>query len=186
MVLGKVIWVFGLILQIGIRYPYRKGGQNKPDSQERILLAVLAIGGFLIPLVYLLTDLLGFANYDAPFAFVGIGTFLQIAGLWLFWRAHKDLGENWSSTLEVYEGHKLITNGIYKTIRHPMYAANWLMTLAQVFLLPNWIAGLSGILSFALMYFLRVAKEEAMMKQAFGAEYEDYMSKTGRVFPKRP
>jgi protein-S-isoprenylcysteine O-methyltransferase Ste14 len=66
-----------------------------------------------------------------------------------------------------------------------MYAANWLMMLAQALLLSNWIAGLSGLVTFAFMYFLRVGKEEQMMLQEFGEQYQQYMAKTGRVMPRR-
>ena len=66
-----------------------------------------------------------------------------------------------------------------------MYAAAWLMYIAQVFLLSNWIAGFSGVITFGLMYFLRVPKEEQMMLQEFGDQYQQYMAHTGRVIPKR-
>ena len=55
---------------------------------------------------------------------------------------------------------------------------------AQPFFIHNWIAGWSGVLSFALMYFLRVSYEEAMMRDRFGALYDDYCERTGRLLPK--
>jgi len=55
-----------------------------------------------------------------------IGIVVAIVGLWLFWRAHADLGRNWSQTLDIHGDHQLITQGVYHFIRHPMYAAGWL------------------------------------------------------------
>jgi len=52
-------------------------------------------------------------------------------------RTHKDLGRNWSVTLEVREQHALVTNGVYSRVRHPMYSAFWLWALAQALLLPK-------------------------------------------------
>ena len=46
-----------------------------------------------------------------------------VIGLWLFYRSHADLGTNWSITLEVREGHRLITQGVYRGVSHPMYSA---------------------------------------------------------------
>jgi protein-S-isoprenylcysteine O-methyltransferase Ste14 len=46
-----------------------------------------------------------------------------VIGLWLFYRSHADLGTNWSITLEIREQHRLITQGVYRRIRHPMYSA---------------------------------------------------------------
>jgi len=82
------------------------------------------------------------------------------------------------------DDHKLITNGIYSRIRHPMYTAFWLMALAQALLLPNWIAGLAGIAGFGTLYLLRVRHEEALMLAGFGEQYQTYMDRTGRLLPK--
>jgi protein-S-isoprenylcysteine O-methyltransferase Ste14 len=65
-----------------------------------------------------------------------------------------------------------------------MYTAFWLWALAQAILLPNWIAGLAGILGFGTLYLFRVGREEAMLLEAFGDEYRDYMRRTGRVIPR--
>jgi len=65
-----------------------------------------------------------------------------------------------------------------------MYAAFWLWGIAQVLLLHNWIHGLSYLVSFVPMYFLRIRQEEQMMMDMFGEQYQDYMTRTGRVIPK--
>jgi protein-S-isoprenylcysteine O-methyltransferase Ste14 len=183
MVLGKVAWIVMLILQIVIRYPYRNSSVQKASSrEEKLLLVLIGIGG-LLPLIYIFTDWLSFADYNPSGWVIGAGIVVMVAGLWLFWRSHADLGNNWSSTLEIHDEHTLVSNGVYQTIRHPMYAANWLMMIAQALLLSNWVAGLSGLIGFAFMYFLRVPKEEQMMLSEFGEQYQQYMTKTKRIIP---
>jgi protein-S-isoprenylcysteine O-methyltransferase Ste14 len=185
MLLGKVVFIAGMIMQIIIRYPYRdraKSGQK--ERQEQLLLILLSIGELILPLIYIFTDWLAFADYSVPLWVIGIGIVVMIIGLWLFWRSHSDLGRNWSSTLEIHDDHTLITQGVYRHVRHPMYSASWLMMAAQVLLLSNWIAGFGGLVAFAFMYFLRVQKEEAMMLKQFGKQYQAYMEQTGRVIPK--
>jgi protein-S-isoprenylcysteine O-methyltransferase Ste14 len=185
MILGKVAVIVALILQIGIRYPYRNGmKRDNRDREEQILLLVLTIGGLVIPFIYIFTNWLSFADYAAPQWLIVLGIVVMAIGLYVFWRAHADLGQNWSSSLDIHDTHKLITKGIYQRVRHPMYSASWLMYLAQALLLSNWVAGLGGIVGFGLLYFLRVPKEEQMMLQEFGDQYQIYMSKTGRVIPK--
>lgn len=71
---------------------------------------------------------------------------MAILGVYLFWRSHADLGGMWSAHLEVRKEHRLITHGIYSRIRHPMYSAIFLITLAQAMVLTNWIAGPIGLL----------------------------------------
>ncbi len=104
--------------------------------------------------------------------------------MWLFWRSHTDLGNNWSVTLEVRSTHQLVTHGVYRTIRHPMYAAFLLLAAAQVLLLPNWIAGWSALATVGLMCIIRVPREESMMCEFFGVEYHRYMRSTGSVVPR--
>jgi len=78
----------------------------------------------------------------------------------------------------------LVTHGIYRRIRHPMYLSIWLLVIAQAMILPNYIAGFSGVVPFALLYFLRVPKEERMMREEFGKAYDEYLLVTGRILPK--
>src|SRR5690606_32499925 len=147
----------------------------------KVLLLLLTLGGLLLPLIYIFTDWLAFADYHPPQWAIGAGALVVAAGLLLFWRSHTDLGSNWSDTLAIHEDHTLVTQGVYRRIRHPMYSASWLFMIAQALLLSNWIAGFGGIVAFGVMYFLRVPKEEQMMLDRFGEQYQRYMESTGRV-----
>jgi protein-S-isoprenylcysteine O-methyltransferase Ste14 len=186
MILGKIAFILALVLQIAIRYPYREGQKrNNQDRQEQLLILLLTLGGILLPFIYIFTNWLSFADYNAPPWLPIIGIIVMVAALYLFWRAHADLGRNWSSSLDIHNTHKLITQGVYQYVRHPMYSASWLIYFAQALLLSNWIAGFGGLVAFSLLYFLRVPKEEQMMLQEFGDQYQVYMTKTGRILPKQ-
>jgi len=50
--------------------------------------------------------------------------------------------------------------------------------------LHNWIAGYSFLIVQIPFYVIRIKNEEAMMLEQFGADYEAYMEKTGRLIPK--
>ncbi|MBI3965362.1 MAG: isoprenylcysteine carboxylmethyltransferase family protein [Chloroflexi bacterium] len=106
------------------------------------------------------------------------------ASIFLFWRTHRDLGANWSPTLEIGAQHTLVTRGVYGRIRHPMYASQALLALAQALLLPNWVAGLAGPLAFLARYLIRVPREERMMLDHFGDAYRAYSAHTGRILPR--
>ncbi len=171
----------------GIFEQRTKGGEkivSRLVPTDRILIAVVGLGGFLLPAVYLFTPWLAFADYQISAWVPWFGTLVIIAALRLFWRSHADLGRNWSRTLEIYKEHQLVKHGVYRLIRHPMYAAIWLFSLAQGLLLQNWLAGWSAIVTFAVMYFGRTPREEQMMCEFFGQEYRDYIRHTGRVFPR--
>ena len=186
---AKVIWLLGVVGWFIIRYPHDRRARRTPKlrradrGREIVLMAISATGLGLLPFIYVVSDAPHFANY--PFrpwqAWIGAAAFT--GALWLFRRTHKDLGRNWSVTLEVRDRHTLVTNGVYRRVRHPMYSAFWLWALAQALLLPNWIAGPAGLIGFGTLFFLRVGREEALMTETFGDEYRRYMARTARILP---
>ena len=184
------IYFVALAIETVIRAPINKKRQQEKMSerrftdQEKTLLGLLLLGGLIAPIIYAATDWLDFADYTLP-AWAGwLGVLLIAGAVFVFWRAHADLGLNWSPTLEIREKHELITRGIYGVIRHPMYASQWLVVVAQPLLLQNWIAGFLHLLVFIPFYFLRVKTEEQLMMEQFGDQYRAYMQKVGAVFPK--
>jgi protein-S-isoprenylcysteine O-methyltransferase Ste14 len=146
-------------------------------------MTVSAAGLGVVPAVYVFAGAPAFADYSFRPGQGWLGAAVFAAALWLFYRTHKDLGRNWSVTLEVRERHTLVTGGVYSRVRHPMYSAFWLWAIAQALLLPSWIAGPAGLVGFGTLFFLRVGREEALMIATFGDEYRRYMARTARVVP---
>lgn len=184
------IYFIAIVVETFIRAPLNqkrkqeKMSERRYTNQEKTLLGLLFLGMMVVPIIYAATNWLKFADYTLP-AWAGwLGVALIASAIFVFWRAHADLGLNWSPTLEIREKHELITRGIYGQIRHPMYASQWLWVIAQPLLLQNWIAGLINLLVFIPFYILRVRAEEQLMLEQFGEQYRSYMQKIGAVFPK--
>lgn len=186
----NIVFLIGFIAYVFIRGVFEQRSKankqvlRRSGRRESVLIVIMAIGSMLLPVLYLFTPFLGFADYQLPGYVPWIGAVVMVVALWLFWRSHADLGRNWSRTLEIQEGHQLITHGVYRTIRHPMYTSIALFSLAQGLMLENWLAGWSALVAFAILYFVRVPHEERMMSDFFGREYGEYTSKTGRLFPR--
>jgi protein-S-isoprenylcysteine O-methyltransferase Ste14 len=191
----KYLFLFGLIVEEVIRAPHRRRhrqelrGKKLAESRLTPLdftLDLLAFAGMLIiPVIYVFTSWLDFADYALP-AWVSVLGALVLAGaVWLLWRAHADLGRNWTPALQVASEHTLVTQGVYARVRHPIYAAVWLTALAQVLMLPNWIAGPACLVLFLPVYLVRVPREEQMLLDHFGEAYRAYSARTGRVVPRR-
>jgi protein-S-isoprenylcysteine O-methyltransferase Ste14 len=185
-----IVYFVAIVVEMAIRASIRKAqsgdakSEQRVTTQEKTLLGFLFLAMFFIPLIFALTNWLNFANYTLP-AWAGwVGLAILAFALFVFWRAHVDLGLNWSPSLEIREKHELITKGIYGLIRHPMYASQWLWVIAQPLLLQNWIVGFLNLIVFIPFYFLRIQAEEKLMLDAFGEEYKNYMQKTGGVIPK--
>lgn len=173
-----------------IRFPYARRSRFTPiahsrrDLRETGLLLISLTGLGIIPICYVATGFPRFADYPFRPAQAGLGAACALGALVLFRLTHRALGRYWSVSLDVREQHRLILTGIYSRIRHPMYTAFWMWAVAQALLLPNWVAGLSGLVGFGTLYLGRVRQEERLMVETFGAEYERYMNRTGRLLPR--
>ena len=187
---SNIVFLVGFIVYVTIRGVFERRARIKEkmvrrlDAVEKTLLIFVGVGSLLLPVLYLFTPLLAFADYRLPVFAPWLGTALMIAALWLFYRSHADLGKNWSVTLELHKGHQLIRRGIYRSIRHPMYLSIFLWGLSQGLLLRNWLAGWSALATFSVLYAVRTPREERMMIEFFGEEYLNYMRQTGRIFPR--
>ncbi len=108
--------------------------------------------------------------------------FSVISIIYLYW-AGKVLAEHFSYTLEVQEEQKLVTEGPYRRVRHPIYTGTLAFLIFQFAISDN---VLFLILVFSLLPYLviRVKKEEEMMLENFGDQYAAYMERTGRFLPR--
>ena len=191
--LAEMIFLACVVGWGAIRIPHeiRNKRKNKievssADRQERVLLMISLAGLGILPIAYCLTARLGvlrFADYGFSAPVAWLGTLVFAGALALFLATHRQLGRNWSQTLELREGHTLVTHGVYRLVRHPMYSAFFLWGLAQLLLLQNLIVGPAGLIGFGTLYCFRIAREERMMHEAFGQQYGDYAARTKRIVP---
>jgi len=185
---AKALVLAGAVVMIAIRAPHgRRSRAVKVAKSHRTPLEtgllVLAWAGFFVPLIWVASPIFSFAEYPLRTGPLVAGVMCLVIGLWLFYRSHADLGTNWSITLEVREQHRLITQGVYRRIRHPMYSALVLYSIGQALVIPNWVAGPSNLVAFAILFTLRVGAEEKMMVETFGDEYASYLAETKRLVP---
>jgi protein-S-isoprenylcysteine O-methyltransferase Ste14 len=186
--IAKAVVLTATVVMIAIRAPHGRDSRrmrvirSHKTPLETVIL-VLAWTGFFIPLIWIASPAFSFAEYPLRVGPLVSGIVCFVIGLWLFYRSHTDLGTNWSITLEVRERHRLITQGIYRRIRHPMYSALVLYGAAHALVIPNWVAGPSNLVALAVLFALRIRAEESMMLEQFGDEYTAYMARTKRLVP---
>ena len=187
--LSKLAYFALVIGWYAIRVPHQLRARRTPvasslwDLAENVLLAVSGTGLGFVPMAYVFVGFDGIGDRPAHPALLVLGSLVAALSLALFYESHRGLGRSWSFSLELRRDHRLRIDGLYAYVRHPMYAAFWLWALAQAILLPNWIAGLSGLVGFGTLYLFRVPREERMMSERFGDAYRDYCRVTPRVLP---
>ena len=186
--IAKAVVLAATVVMMAIRAPHghRSRSVKIARSHKTPLetgLLVLAWVGFFVPLIWVASPAFSFAEYPLHTVPLVAGVVCVVIGLRLFYRSHADLGTNWSITLEVREEHRLITEGVYRAVRHPMYSALVLYSVGQALVIPNWVAGPSNLLAFAVVLALRIRAEERMMDERFGDEYAAYSARTKRLIP---
>jgi protein-S-isoprenylcysteine O-methyltransferase Ste14 len=185
---ARAVVIAASVAMVVIRAPHGsrsrkvKVVRSRKGTLEVVLLAMAWLS-FFLPLLWVFKPIFRLADYplhSVPFA---LGTLCFVAGLWIFRRSHADLGDFWSITLEVREKHRLVTEGIYRRVRHPMYLGLFVYSLGQALVLPNWIVGPSYAVGFGLLFALRIGAEEKMMREEFPEEYAAYAARTKRLIP---
>jgi protein-S-isoprenylcysteine O-methyltransferase Ste14 len=186
--IARTVILAATVVMVVIRAPHgrRSRGVKVARSHKgprEVALLTLAWMGFLVPLIWVFFPVFSFAEFSlrpCPFA---AGVLCLAAGLWWFYRSHSDLGTYWSVTLELRENHRLVTEGVYRHVRHPMYAALFLYSIGQALVVPNWVVGPSYFVTFGILFALRIGAEERMMLETFGDEYAAYIARTKLLVP---
>jgi protein-S-isoprenylcysteine O-methyltransferase Ste14 len=177
--------VFCFIIRAPWEYRNKKvkPTESRDNGREKFNLMLVFTGSATMPVLYLVTSWFDFANYPISVVQGVCGSGIALLGVYMFWKSHADLGRQFSPTLEVKEAHALVSHGIYSRIRHPMYTAAFLLSIAQLLLLANFVVGPAFLLAFSILYFSRIDQEEKMMLDHFGSHYAAYTKRTNRLLP---
>jgi protein-S-isoprenylcysteine O-methyltransferase Ste14 len=104
-----------------------------------------------------------------------------IAGMSIRFLGLKEIGRLFSKKIELREQHRVVSTGIYRYIRHPLYGGSLIMAIGTVCYLVNPVAvALFGFLLVGI--FSRIIKEEAFLLQNLDG-YAEYSKKTKRLLP---
>ncbi len=111
------------------------------------------------------------------------GMFLFLLGLTVMCWGQVTLFKNDSGTVVIHEGHALVTRGIYRFVRNPMYLG---LFVALIVGLPLHVSSLRAFLVSLLLVPIvlnRIRLEEELLTEHLGEEYLEYMRRTKRILP---
>ncbi len=87
-----------------------------------------------------------------------------------------------SSRLVIAEGQRLVIDGLYRRIRHPLYLGEITRNLGFTLILTSGY-GFALVLLGSVFLLFRIMREERMMLDEFGDKYREYMARTWRLIP---
>ena len=161
----------------------KKAMLNKPKivtskkTGESIMITLLG--------VYVVVNLVGFVLIPFNNFFIQtIGFVLVILGFSQAIAARKELADNWTEAYEyqIKKNHELITKGIYRYVRHPIYGA--------LLIMPTGALIVSGSYTFVVCFIfilftieIFAKREEKLLTKHFGKKYIEYKKTTKKFIP---
>ena len=107
---------------------------------------------------------------------LAIGSLLYFPGIALYLWGYRALGRMFGISsgfgASLYQDHKLIRNGPYRCVRHPMYLAVILAAFGALLIFRTWAMVLFSVSSLGVI--LRAKREEGLLADEFGEEWKIY------------
>lgn len=174
--------VAAVLLKLDLR-PLRKG--STPVGNQNLQL------GFLLLLSIALLWFLPFADRRRILTIQQkywqdywryLGLLLCCIGVTVRVLALMALGEYFSAYVTLQPNHRLVQEGIYRSIRHPLYLSLLLVPTGVALVFANWLA-LPVLLLATVFTVDRIRKEERLLAAHFGAEFEGYRRRSWKLLP---
>ena len=182
--LGMIAFISGLVFVLFIHIAYFPKELNNsatiPTFPPLIMLFYLNIGFFIgISNLYVVQlyklpvflDFLRSPELGGPVLLVSFTLIFLSVGLFR---------QNTEDPNPITQTNKLITTGIYKYIRNPMYLALVIFQIGLGISLSFLHISLMSILTIITLHYFVIKREEAYLKKLFGVDYESYKTKSKR------
>ncbi len=192
----RIVALVHAIVYTALRFYYRAKAKKADErgtigsggiSESRLRLGLMAVSGLglnLLTVLWLIRPAwVAWSHLPLPAWLRWMGMALGWAGVALTFFVHRQLGNSFVPTLETKEDHVLVTDGVYRWVRHPLYGTYFVHILASFLYVSNWLVGLLGLI-YVLVIVERAGHEEGMMVEQFGDQYREYMARTGRFLPR--
>jgi protein-S-isoprenylcysteine O-methyltransferase Ste14 len=93
------------------------------------------------------------------------------------------MGRNWRMAIAPDQQTELVTTGLYRLVRHPIYALSILLMACTVVVVPTLPVAAMAMVHIGLML-TKARNEERFLVGRHGPAYQQYMRRTGRFVPR--
>lgn len=178
------IYFASRVRQAGERVTADRGAIQREGWWYAVVRAIGSLALIIFLILYAIRpDWFDFLVVPLPDWLRWTGFALGILSFGLYAWSQATLGKEWSPHLQMRAKHTLVTTGPYARIRHPIYLAMIGFLTGIALVSANWFF-IALLLVSIVVLALRIPKEEQMLIEEFGEEYQTYMQSTGSLFPK--
>jgi protein-S-isoprenylcysteine O-methyltransferase Ste14 len=118
-----------------------------------------------------------------PMVPVVLGSVLIVCGLVVRLWAATTLGDFFTRSVAVRDGHRIVTSGPYRCVRHPAYAGILVSMVGLALTLGNWLSVVLVVSGYFLAHVPRIRAEEAALEANFGEQYREFGRTRKRLIP---
>lgn len=175
------VWAAALMIAKGRRGPAGTEVTSKRDTGSMAGVAVQALGFFVVGfgplhLVFRTPDSLAIAKLVVLLP-------LMAGTIGLFAASSRAMGSNWAIVARTRDDHQLVTWGPFALVRNPIYVALFAWILAMSLALGHWRGLTLAVPLYWIGTWMRVSREEKLLRAEFGAAYEAYAARVKRFIP---
>lgn len=162
-----------------------RGASGRPGSVEWWGGALFPIG-LLVALAAPVLALTGTAPPIAAFArpaVAVVGGVIAVGGLVLVLLAQRDMGGSWRIGVDAGERTDLVTHGLFRRIRNPIFTGMAAVTVGGGLMVPSVVAATAVLLALTSVQIQVRVVEEPYLRRVHGRPYERYAATAGRFLP---
>ena len=161
----------------------RAGGERRPVRKKAAEPLVAMLSLFLFGII-VIPILVGYPRLGVlPTYLLYPGLVIMIVGFAMYYWAVLTLGPFCSGFVRVIPDHKVIRNGPFRFVRHPVYAGEILSFIGLGLALQSWVALLIILIGASVFYGNRIRVEERFLASELGDEYVQYKKSVKRIIP---
>jgi len=118
-----------------------------------------------------------------PWLTLAAGSVLVVAGIGLRQWAASTLGPFFTQSVMIREGHRVITTGPYRFVRHPGYTGLLVSLVVLALPLGNWLSVLLMTAGFFAAHLPRIKVEESVLEENLGDDDREFERTRKRLIP---
>ncbi|WP_455139331.1 methyltransferase family protein [Candidatus Hodarchaeum mangrovi] len=154
--------------------------KREENNYAKFILFLFLANPFLFVLAIEEHNIIFSRRFDV-FSWIGLFVYLLAAITIII--ARVNLGKQGTGTLVLRENHELITTGLYKYLRHPMYSGTLLGVIGFAFVSQSIIISSVTFILYFWIFKARLIYEEKLLEETFGDEYQKYKAVSYRLIP---
>jgi len=181
-------FVFLIYWAVSVIYDVIKGKVKRTERRQSVIVTLLQ--NLFLYLAFVLIYVSSTVPYPLNIQLLpkspiilALGFALACAGVGFAIWARRQLGGNWSGTIQLKEHHTLVTTGPYGIVRHPIYSGITLLVIGSAISVGN-MSGLIAIACVAIFSLMRISAENKLMLKTFGKRYNEYSKRVKAYIPK--